>query len=165
MNGIQEVRGSTPLGSTSKINDLVEPPNLSSHLLVIDCAECAAAALSDRKCLIAIGCNGEPGQNETGLHGHPRARFTPRSHVPTQLPEMGRVRLIDAGCFHSLWLKLPTGVQFKGFERGRGFEHATRPAPSSLPQALQRFASRVTSPFRERWRGSLRFPYSKGLAR
>ena len=55
-------------------------------------------------------------------------------------------------------------AQFKGFERGRSFEHATRPAPSSLPQALQKFASRVTSPFRERWRGSLRFPYSKDLA-
>ena len=42
LNGIQEVRGSTPLGSTSKINDLVEPPNLSSHLLVIDWVKCAA---------------------------------------------------------------------------------------------------------------------------
>ena len=58
----------------------------------------------------------------------------------------------------------PRWGQFKGFERGRSFEHATRPAPSFLPQVLQRFASRVTSPFRERWRGSLRFPYSKDLA-
>jgi hypothetical protein len=34
-NGIQEVRGSTPLGSTSKINSLVALLNFASHLIVI----------------------------------------------------------------------------------------------------------------------------------